>query len=59
MTPSRLNLADDSALDESPAYLYIDEQNIIIQHFWAIFGCVAPLLFFWGGVFLCAALTGW
>jgi len=59
MAPSDQTLQDFNAPDESPEYLYIDDQNIIIQHFWSIFGCIAPLVLFWAGVLICGALAGW
>lgn len=58
MAPSDQTLPDTTQPDES-AYLYIDEQNIIIQHLWALFGCAAPVILFWLGALLCGALVGW
>jgi len=60
MAPSDQTLHDLAARDQSPpAYLYIDEQNIFIQRFWAIFGCAMPLLIFFAGMLLCGAVTQW
>jgi len=59
MAPSNQTLTDDSSRVESPAILFIEEQNSAIQVFWRAFGCIGPILLFWLGALFCGALAGW